>query len=74
MKGDVFKFLSGAAAAAAVGHAGYALAITNDVISVPIFRGREWGVGNLMIEAAVWAVLAIALGYLGWRSRDASTR
>jgi hypothetical protein len=68
MKRDVFKFLCGAAAAGSLGHVGYAVATARGTISVPIFRGREWGVGKMLIEAGVYGAISVALGYLGWRS------
>jgi hypothetical protein len=67
MKRDIFKFLCGVMAAASFGHVGYAVAITRGTISVPIWRGREWGVGKMLAEAVVWGALSVGLGYLGWR-------
>lgn len=68
MKRDIFKFLCGAAAAASFGHVGYAAAVSRDTISVPVWRGREWGVGKLLIEAVIYGAISVALAYLGWRS------
>lgn len=68
MRHDIFKFLCGAAAAASIGHVGYAVATAGGTISVPIWRGREWGVGKMLIEAVIYGAIGLALGYLGWRS------
>lgn len=67
MRRDVWKFLCGAAAAATYGHVIYAVWTAKGKISVPIWKGREWGVGKMLAEAAVYAVAAVGLGYLGWR-------
>ena len=67
MKRDIYKFLAGAAMAGSFGHAAYAVATARGDISVPIWRGREWGVGNMLIEAAVYAAVGVGLAYLGWR-------
>lgn len=67
MKRDIFKFLSGVAAAASVGHIAAALATWRGMISVPIWRGREWGIGKMLTEAAVYGAIGAGLGYLGWR-------
>lgn len=64
---DIFKFLAGMAAAASFGHIAYAVAALRGVISIPVWRGREWGVGKLLIEAVVYAMVGAGLGYLGWR-------
>ena len=68
MKRDVFTFLCGMAAAASFGHIGYAVATARGAISVPIWRGREWGVGKMLIEAVIYGAISVVLGYLGWRS------
>ena len=67
MKRDLAKFLTGAAAAMSYVHIAYAVAAAKGIISVPIFRGREWGVGKMWIEAVVYGIIAAGLGYLGWR-------
>ena len=68
MNRDIFKFLCGVAAAASFGHVGYAAATARGTISVPIWRGREWGVGKMLIEAVIYGAISVGLGYLGWRS------
>ncbi len=68
MNRDIFKFLCGVAAAASFGHVGYAVATARGTISVPIWRGREWGVGKMLIEAVIYGAISVGLGYLGWRS------
>ena len=67
MKRDVVKFLCGAAAAAGYGHLVYTRWTATGKISVPIFKGREWGVGKMLTEAAVYGAVSAALGYLAWR-------
>ena len=67
MKRDLLKFLCGAAAAACYGHLVYARWTTTGKISVPVFKGREWGVGKMLTEAAVYGAVSVALGYLAWR-------
>jgi hypothetical protein len=64
---DVFKFLSGVAAAMTFVHVVYAAATARGTVSVPIWRGREWGVGKMLIEAVIYAAMGAGLGYLGWR-------
>lgn len=67
MKRDTLTFLCGAAAAGCYGHLAYARWTAKGKISVPVFKGREWGVGKMLIEAAVYGAISIALGYLAWR-------
>jgi hypothetical protein len=67
VKRDIFKFFSGVAVAASFGHVAYAVATARGTISVPVWRGREWGVGKMLIEAVVYGAIAAGLGYLGWR-------
>ena len=68
MKRDIFTFLCGMAAAASFGHVGYAVATARGTISVPIWRGRQWGVDKMLIEAMIYGAISVAVGYLGWRS------
>ncbi len=67
MKRDILKFLCGATAAGAYGHIAYARWVAKGKISVPIFKGRPWGIDKLLIEAAVYAALSAVLGYRAWR-------
>jgi NhaP-type Na+/H+ or K+/H+ antiporter len=67
MKRDILKFLSGVAAAFTFVHVAYAVATARGTISAPIWRGREWGVGKMLIEAVVYGSIGTALGYLAWR-------
>lgn len=67
MKRDIAKCLSGVAAAFALVHIAYAAATIRGTISVPIWRGREWGIGKMLIEAVVYGVIGTGLGYLAWR-------
>ena len=54
-------------AAACYGHLIYARWTAKGTISVPVFNGREWGVGKMLTEAAIYGAVSAALGYLGWR-------
>ena len=67
MKRDIVKFLCGAAVAACSLHLVYARWVAKGTISVPVFKGREWGVGKMLTEAAVYGAVSAALGYLAWR-------
>ena len=67
MKRDIVKFLCGAMAAACYGHLVYARWTAKGKISVPVFKGRQWGVGKMLTEAAVYGAVSAALGYLAWR-------
>lgn len=67
MNRDILKFLSGVAAAFTFVHVAYAAATARGTISVPIWRGREWGIGKMLIEAVVYGLIGAGLGYLAWR-------
>ena len=67
MKRDILKVLFGAAAAACSLHLVYARWTATGKISVPIFKGHEWGVGKMLTEAAVYGAASAVLGYLAWR-------
>lgn len=67
MKRDILKFLAGVAAAFTFVHVVYAIAAARGTISVPIWRGREWGIGKMLTEAVVYGVIGSGLGYLAWR-------
>ena len=54
-------------AAACYGHLVYARWTAKGKISVPVFKGREWGVGKMLTEAAVYGAITVGLGYLVWR-------
>lgn len=69
MNRDILKFLSGVAAAACFGHVIAAVATARGLISVPIWRGREWGIGKMLIEAVVYGAVGAGLGYLAWRPK-----
>jgi hypothetical protein len=69
MKREVCKFLSGSFAALAYVHAAYAVATDRGIINEPIFFGRRWGVRYMWTEAAVYSVVSLALGYVGWISK-----
>ena len=67
VKRDILKFFSGVAAAFTFVHVAYAVATARGTISVPVWRGREWGVGKMLIEAVVYGAIGAGLGYLAWR-------
>lgn len=67
MKRDILKFLSGFAASMSFVHVAAAMATARGMISVPIWRGREWGIGKMLTEAVVYGAIGAGLGYLGWR-------
>ena len=64
---DALKFLTGVSAAMTYVHVFYAVASKRGIISIPIWRGREWGVGKLLAEAVGYGVITAGLGYLAWR-------
>jgi len=70
MNREVCKFLSGSFAALGYVHVAYAVATTRGIINEPVFMGRRWGVGFMLSEAAIYSVLAAALGYAGWGGRS----
>ncbi len=72
MRRDIFIFLCGAAAAATYGHIVYAVWTARGKISVPIYKGKEWGVGKMLIEAVVYGAATVGLGYLAWRPKQSS--
>ncbi|WP_142301070.1 hypothetical protein [Mycobacterium lehmannii] len=65
MNRDIFEFMGGVMAAAGFGHAVYAAETARGIVSVPIWRGREWGVGKTLVEAAIHGAFSAAFGYLG---------
>lgn len=67
MNRDILKFLSGVAAAFTFVHVVYAAAAARGTISVPVWRGREWGIGKMLIEAVVYGAIGAVLGYRAWR-------
>ncbi len=69
MARDALKFLSGVAAAMTWVHLAYVAAVKRGVVSVPIWRGREWGVGKMLVEAVAYGAMTAGLGYLAWRPR-----
>lgn len=73
MKRDSLKVLTGAAAALSYTHAAYAVAVSKQIISEPIFLGRTWGVGVMWTEAAVYGAAAAGLAYLAWRPQPEET-
>ncbi len=46
------------------------MATNRGIINEPVCLGRRWGVGFMLSEAAIYAVLAAALGHAGWGGRS----
>lgn len=67
MARDAFKFLTGVSAAMTFVHVVYAVASKRGTISIPIWRGRQWGAGKMLAEAVVYGSITAVLGYLAWR-------
>lgn len=67
MKRDSLKFLCGAAAAATYGHIAYAVWTARGTVSVPVYKGRQWGVGKMLTEAGIYGAASLVLGYFAWR-------
>jgi hypothetical protein len=72
MNREACKFFSGAFAALGYAHAAYAVATSHGVINEPVFLGRRWGVGFMWTEAAIYTVVAVALGRIAWGARSAA--
>jgi hypothetical protein len=70
MKREVCKFFSGSFAALAYVHAAYAVVTSRGIIDEPVVLGRRWSVGYMWTEAAVYSAVSLALGYVGWRSKQ----
>lgn len=70
MNREVCKFFSGSFAALAWAHAAYAVATSRGVVDEPIFLGRNWGVGYMWTETALYSAASLALGYVGWGSKS----
>ncbi|MCW1958410.1 MAG: hypothetical protein KIH64_007665 [Mycobacterium sp.] len=62
------KFLCGFLAGAGVVHANMGFAIATGLFNEPHFLGRAWSATSLWLGAAVYLVVSVVFGYLGWRS------
>jgi hypothetical protein len=66
MKRELCKFLAGAVAGLAYGHVAYAVAVSRGIITVPVWRGREWKPEYMWAEAGAYSVVSLGLAYCGW--------
>lgn len=71
---EVLKFLSGFFAGAGLVHANMGIAIATGMFNEPHYLGRTWSAAALWIGAAGYLVVALVLGYLGWRAAGSSLR
>ncbi len=69
MKCDLFKFFAGMFAGFAIEHAVVAIYLSLGVFTLPKFLGREWPNWSPWLGAALYAAIALWLGYLGWRKK-----
>lgn len=72
VKRDIFKFLSGLFAGFAIEHAVIAMYLSAGVLDLPQFMGRQWPDWSPWLAAALYAAIAVWLGYLGWRKKTAA--
>lgn len=72
VKRDIYKFLSGLFAGFAIEHAVTAIYLSANVFDLPQFLGRQWPEWSPWLGAALYAVISIGLGYLGWRKTGAA--
>ncbi len=70
MRRDLYKFLSGLFAGLAVEHAVLAVCLAQGVLNQPQFFGRDWGAASGVFGAALYLILSLSMGYLGWRKSD----
>jgi hypothetical protein len=66
MKREICKFLAGAVAALAYGHAVYAVLVSRGTLNQPIWRGRKWKTEYMWAEAGAYSVVSLGLAYCGW--------
>lgn len=65
---EVYKFLSGFLAGAGVVHANIGFAIAAGMMSEPRYLGHTWSATALWIGAAVYVLVGVVFGVLGWRN------
>ncbi len=73
-KREVYKFLCGFLAGAGVVHANIGFGIAAGILNEPHYLGRTWSAPTLWIAAAIYLVVSILLGYLGWRGSPSESR
>lgn len=69
---EFFKFLCGFFAGAGLVHANMGIAIATGMFNEPRYLGHTWSATALWIGAAGYLVVALVLGYLGWRPAGSS--
>lgn len=65
---EVYKFLSGFLVGAGVVHANIGFAIAAGMMSEPRYLGHTWSATALWIGAAVYVLVSVVFGVLGWRN------
>ena len=73
-KRELYKFLCGFLAGAGVVHANIGFGIAAGMFNEPHYLGRTWSAASLWIGAALYLVVSVLLGYLGWRGPRSETR
>jgi hypothetical protein len=66
---ELSKFLAGSVAGLAFVHVAYAVTASVGITDEPVFFGKKWKVKYMWTEAAVYAAVSLALGYVGWFSK-----
>ena len=66
-KREIYKFLCGFLAGAGVVHANIGFGIAAGMFNEPHYLGTTWSAASLWIGAAVYLVVSVLFGYLGWR-------
>lgn len=66
-KREVYKFLCGFLVGAGAVHANIGFAIAAGVFNEPRYLGKTWSAESLWLAAALYFVVSVLLGYLGWR-------
>ena len=64
---EFYKFLCGFLAGAGVVHANVGFAIAAGMFDEPRYLGHTWSATALWIGAAVYVVVSVFFGYLGWQ-------
>lgn len=74
MRREVYKFLCGFLVGAGVVHANIGFAIASGMLNEPHYFGRTWSAASLWIGAALYLVVGVLFGYLGWRRSQSARR
>ena len=65
---ELYKFLCGFLAGAGVVHANMGFAIAAGIFDEPRYLGHTWSATALWIGAALYLLVSVVVGYLGWRN------